>query len=51
MLTQWNMELKGCNIYRFREMTGQQRNRVFVADEILNVIMTERTKSVSLPED
>ncbi len=36
---------------KLREMTGQQRNRVFVADEILNVIMTERTKSVSLPED
>ena len=31
---------------KLREMTGQQRNRIFVADEILNVIMTERTKSV-----
>ena len=36
---------------KLREMTGQQRNRVFVADEILDVIMTERTKSVSLPDD
>ncbi len=36
---------------KLREMTGQQRNRIFVADEILNLIMTERTKSVSLPED
>lgn len=32
---------------KLREMTGQQRNRIFVADEILDVIMTERTKSVS----
>ena len=32
---------------KLREMTGQQRNRIFVADEILNLIMTERTKSVS----
>lgn len=31
-----------------REMTGQQRNRLFVADEILNIIMTERTKSINL---
>ena len=29
-----------------REMTGQQRNRLFIADEILNIIMTERAKSV-----
>ena len=28
-----------------REMTGQERNRLFVADEVLNIIMTERTKS------
>ncbi len=31
---------------KLREMTGQQRNRLFVADEILNVIMTERAKSI-----
>jgi len=31
---------------KLREMTGQQRNRIFVADEILNVIMTERAKSI-----
>ena len=31
---------------KLREMTGQQRNRIFVDDEILNVIMTERTKSI-----
>lgn len=36
---------------KLREMTGQQRNRLFVADEILDIIMTERTKSVSLIED
>lgn len=36
---------------KLREITGQRRNRLFVADEILNVIMTERTKSVSLTED
>ena len=29
------------------EMTGRQRNRLFVADEILNIIMTERTKSMN----
>lgn len=31
---------------KLREITGQQRNRLFVADEILNAIMTERTKSI-----
>ena len=31
---------------KLREMTGQRRNRVFVADEILDIIMTERTKSI-----
>lgn len=36
---------------KLREMTGQQRNRLFVADEMLDIIMTERTKSVSLIED
>ncbi|MYB66525.1 Fic family protein [Candidatus Poribacteria bacterium] len=36
---------------KLREMTGQQRNRLFVADEILDIIMTERTKSVLLIED
>ncbi len=36
---------------KLREMTGQQRNRLFVADEILDVIMTERTKSISIVED
>ncbi len=36
---------------KLREMTGQQRNRLFVADEILDAIMTERTKSVSVIED
>ena len=30
-----------------REITGGQRNRLFVADEILNIIMTERTKSMN----
>ena len=34
-----------------REMTGQQRNRLFIADEILNIIMTERAKSVPFIED
>ena len=29
------------------EITGRQRNRLFVADEILNTIMTERTKSMN----
>jgi len=36
---------------KLREMTGQRRNRVFIADEILSVVMTERAKSVSLTED
>jgi len=31
---------------KLREITGRQRNRIFVADEILNAIMTERTKSI-----
>ncbi len=31
---------------KLREITGRQRNRLFVADEILNAIMTERTKSI-----
>lgn len=31
---------------KLREMTGQQRNRLFIADEILNIIMTERAKSI-----
>lgn len=31
---------------KLREMTGQRRNRLFVADEILDLIMTERTKSI-----
>ena len=30
-----------------REITGGQRNRLFVAHEILNIIMTERTKSIN----
>ena len=30
-----------------REIPGRQRNRLFVADEILNTIATERTKSMS----
>ena len=30
-----------------REITGGRRNRLFVADEILNIIMTERTKSMN----
>ena len=32
---------------KLREVTGQRRNRLFVADEILNTIMTERTKSMN----
>ena len=31
----------------FREITGQRRNRLFVAHEIFNTIMTERTKSLN----
>ena len=31
---------------KLREMTGQQRNRLFIADEILSIIMTERSKSI-----
>lgn len=30
-----------------REITGQRRNRLFIADEIFNTIMTERTKSMN----
>ena len=30
-----------------REITGGKRNRLFVADEIFNTIMTERTKSMN----
>lgn len=30
-----------------REMTGRQRNRLFVANDILSAIMTERAKSVN----
>ena len=30
-----------------REITGGRRNRLFVADEIFNTIMTERTKSMN----
>ena len=33
---------------KLREITGQRRNRVFEASEILNIIMTERTKSIQL---
>lgn len=32
---------------KLREITGRRRNRLFVADEILNIIMTERTKSMN----
>ena len=34
-----------------REITGRQRNRLFVADEISNIIMTERTKSMNPKKD
>ena len=30
-----------------KEITGGRRNRLYVADEILNVVMTERTKSLN----
>lgn len=30
-----------------KEMTGQQRNRLFIAEEILNIIMTERAKALN----
>jgi len=33
---------------KLREITGQRRNRVFEATEILDIIMTERTKSIQL---
>lgn len=31
---------------KLREITGKRRNRLFVADEILNIIRSERTQSV-----
>ena len=31
---------------KLREITGKRRNRLFVADEILNIISSERTQSV-----
>ena len=34
-----------------REITGQRRNRLFVAAEISNIIMTERTKSMDPRKD
>ena len=34
-----------------REITGGQRNRLFVAHEILNIIMTERTRSMNPRKD
>ncbi len=34
-----------------REITGRQRNRLFVADDILNIIMTERTRSMNPRQD
>ena len=34
-----------------REITGRRRNRLFIADEILNIIMTERTKSMNPKKD
>ena len=34
-----------------REITGRRRNRLFVADEILNIIMTERAKSMNPRQD
>ena len=34
-----------------REITGGQRNRLFVAREILNIIMTERTESMNPRKD
>ena len=35
----------------FREITGGQRNRLFAANEILNIIMTERTESMNPRKD
>ena len=32
---------------KLSEITGQRRNRLFVANEIFNIIMTERTKSIN----
>ena len=34
-----------------REITGRRRNRLFVADEIFDTIMTERTKSMNPKKD
>lgn len=34
-----------------REVTGGHRNRLFVADEIFNIIMTEQTKSMNPRKD
>ena len=34
-----------------REITGRQRNRLFIAGEISNIIMTERTKSMNPRKD
>ncbi len=34
-----------------KEITGRQRNRLFVAGEIYNIIMTERTKSLNPRRD
>jgi len=31
---------------KLREITGRQRNRLFVADEIVDAIMTDRAKSI-----
>ncbi len=33
---------------KLREITGQRRNRIFEASEILDIIMTERAKSIEL---
>ena len=34
-----------------KEITGQRRNRLFIAGEISNIIMTERTKSMNPRQD
>lgn len=34
-----------------REITGRRRNRLFIADEISNIIMTERIKSMNPKKD
>ena len=36
---------------KLSEITGQRRNRLFVAHEILNIIMTERTRSMNPRKD